>query len=108
MLKSGQARAPRATPEQIRARAEYERRRRSRLEGFVNVYYNDRVGFLYDIFDWDHPNLDGDLPATYQEGIIARFAGQDRWSDREPHGLGVLEMQPWLVSQSANTREAQP
>src|SRR5690625_7871274 len=96
MLKSGQARAPRATPEQIRARAEYERRRRSRLEGFVNAYYNDRVGFLYDIFDWDHANLNGDRPAPYQEEIVAGVDRQDRWSVRGPHVLGTTEMVSWL------------
>src|SRR5690625_354764 len=106
MLKSGQARAPRATPEQIRARAEYERRRRSRLEGFVNAYYNDRVGFLYDIFDWDHPNLNGDRPAPYQEEIVAGFDRQDRWSVRGPHGLGKTAMVSWLVWHWALTREA--
>ena len=85
------------------AAAELELRRRQRRQNFFESYYNDRVAFIHDCFDWD--KLRPEKPADYQLEIAGRLDTSDRAAMMGPHGLGKTSLASWLVLHFALTRD---
>lgn len=97
------------SPMAIQARAEIEKRRRSRsgfskrtrYQGFQERYFNDPVAFAKDAFRWKV----GEGLASYQERALSNLVGKHRVSVRGPHGLGKSALMAVAILWFALTRD---
>lgn len=88
----------------VRAQAEAERRKRIREKrsSFLSAYFNDRVSFVHDCFNWSHVQS---KPVEYQDEILSLIDDHNRVSARGPHGLGKTSLSAWNILHFAITRE---
>jgi len=96
-------------PQQQRAQAELERRRRREASGpqldayarFQQEYAPDAKRFVHECIRF----REGEGPTAYQDEILERVTDMGRIAVRGPHGLGKTAVASWIILWFALTRD---